>query len=241
MRAIFLADAHLSSPEDSNYRHLLAFLRDLKNNADTLFIMGDLMDFWIGFPSQPSRQYDPLIESLRELKQSGCNIVYFEGNHDFHLGPVFSDYLEAEIHTRPAIQTIQGKKLFLCHGDQINRADLRYRFLRLILRNRIAKALVNYFPPSIALYIRKRLQKSSRVDYQARAVRWNYRQIISDFAAHAQTLGCDGLVTGHFHLAFIEKMKDTSFTTLSLGDWMGQYTYGEMLSGKIYIRTYHPN
>ena len=199
------------------------------------------MDFWIGLPTQPFRQYDPLIETLRELKQSGCNLVYFEGNHDFHLGPVFSDYLEAEIHTKPAIQTVQGKRLFLCHGDQINRADHRYRFLRLILRNSLAKSLANYVPLGLTLYVRERLQKISRVDYQARAVRWNYRRIISDFATYAQTLGCDGLVTGHFHLAFIEKMTDTSFTTLSLGDWMEQYTYGEMLSGKMCLRTYHPD
>ncbi len=240
MRTIFLADAHLTSPEDTNYRLLLAFLRGLEGDAETLFIMGDLMDFWVGFPSQPFRQYDLLLDALRRLKRSGCRLVYFEGNHDFHLGPVFRERLGVEVHTGPYVHVVQGKRLFLCHGDQINRADHGYRLLRLILRNRITGALTGHFPPALAQRVRDRLQKSSRAGYRAKAVRWDYRRIIRDFARSVRELGCDGLVTGHFHLAFVEEMGGKPFTILSLGDWMDQYTYGELESGKLCLRTYHP-
>ena len=238
MRTIFIADAHLKEADDLNYRMLLRFLRDLEGNTEALYIMGDLFDFWLGFPSQPFRQFDPVLDALLALKRSGCRLVYFEGNHDFHLGPVFSERLGAEIHTGPAILALQGRRLFLCHGDQINLADRAYRLLRLILHNRLTAAAVAHFPTSLALAIKERLQQSSRAGYHAKKRRWNYRGILLAFARSLRGQGCDGLVAGHFHLALCEEADGSPFTILSLGDWMEQFTYGEMIDGKLSLRTY---
>ena len=238
MRTIFLADAHLASPSDQNYRLLLQFLHELEGSTETLFIMGDLFDFWLGFPSNPLRQFDDVLGALQSLVRSGCRLVYFEGNHDFHMGAIFRERLGAEVHTGPAIITVQGRRLFLCHGDQINSRDRGYRMLRLLLHNRLTAIAVNYVPPSIALYIRDRLQCASRAGYQAKLRRWNYRDIIRTFARSVWRLGCDGLVTGHFHLAFSEKLDDSPFAILSLGDWMEQFTYGEITKGILSLQTY---
>jgi UDP-2,3-diacylglucosamine hydrolase len=240
MRAIFLADAHLVSPSDNNYRQLLNFLQELEGNLDTLYIMGDLFDFWLGFPSHPFRQFDPVLEALERLVAHGCRLVYFEGNHDFHLGPIFSERLQAEIHSAPAIVTVQTKRLFLCHGDQINPHDHAYHLLRFLLRTGLVAKAVRYLPASWALRIKTRLQRHSQGSYHKKTARWDYRQIILGFAASEQCQGCDGLVTGHFHIAFQEKNNHDSFTVLSLGDWMGQLTYGEMLDGELRLKSYEP-
>lgn len=57
MRAIFIADAHLASPEALNFRLLLRFLGELEGKLDALYIVGDLFDFWLGFPSQIGRAH----------------------------------------------------------------------------------------------------------------------------------------------------------------------------------------
>ena len=238
MRTIFLADAHLTAPTEANYRLLLRFLHELEGTTETLFIMGDLFDFWLGFPSNPFRQYDEVLVALQSLVNSGCRLVYFEGNHDFHLGPIFRQRLGAEIHREPAIMTVQGRKLFLCHGDQIHRGDYGYRLLRLLLHNRVISAAIRYVPPSLPLRIRTYLQRNSRARYLVNNQRWNYREIIRTFARSVQEQGCDGLVTGHFHLAFCEEMAGSPCTILSLGDWMGQFTYGEMIAGRLRLQTY---
>ena len=238
MRTIFIADAHLLEPTDLNYRLLLRFLQEHKGNTETLFIMGDLFDFWLGFRSNPFRQYDQVLDALLELKNSGCRLVYFEGNHDFHLGNVFRERLGAEIHTGPHISTIQGKRIFLCHGDQINLQDKGYQTLRLILRNRLVSATVRHFPPSLALCIKKRLQHKSKAGYQIKSERWDYPEIIRSFADSLRKDGCEGMVTGHFHLAYCEKIAESQFTILSLGDWMDKYTYGEMVDGELLLQTY---
>jgi UDP-2,3-diacylglucosamine hydrolase len=241
MRTIFLADAHLKTPADRNYRLLLSFLDSLRGNTETLFIMGDLFDFWLGFPSRPFRQYDAVLEALHTLTREGCRIVYFEGNHDFHMGAPFSTSLGAEIHPGPTVRSLQGKRLFLCHGDQINRADRGYRLLRAALHNRLVAAAVEHFPPALALKVKEYLQRSSQSSYQTKSARWNYREIIRAYAESLQQQGCDGLITGHFHLAFREELEGSPFTILSLGDWMEQFTYGEMEAGELHLRTYHPS
>lgn len=238
MRSIFIADAHLVNPEEPNYRLLLKFLRELSGQVDELFILGDLFDFWLGFPDNPFRQHDPLIEALQSLGNGGCRLVYFEGNHDFHLGPVFTKLLSAEVHGGPAPLTVQGRRLFLCHGDQINSADRGYRLLRRLLHNPLTAGLVKIVPPTLALMVKDRLQRRSRASYQAKTMRWDYRQIIRDFAVSVQQRGCEGLVTGHFHLAFEERLPGSRFIILSLGDWMRHFTYGEMIDGDLALKTY---
>lgn len=238
MRAIFIADAHLMSPDDDNYRLMLRFLHGLEGKVDTLYIMGDLFDFWLGFPSHPLTHYNAVIDSMKRLVESGCRLVYFEGNHDFHLGPVFSQQLRAEIHSGPYIDSIQGRRLYLCHGDQINREDHNYRLLRFLLRTRAVSAGVRHFPPSWAEKIRVRLQKRSQAGYVIKKARWDYRRIILDFADTIRKLGCDGLITGHFHLALHEVIPGSSFTVLSLGDWIDQFTYAEMQDGEFRLLSY---
>ena len=238
MRAIFIADAHLVSPDDTNYRQLLSFLRTLEGELDTLYIVGDLFDFWLGFPSHPFIQYNSLLDALEQLVVRGCRLVYFEGNHDFHLGPIFSQRLQAEIHTGPAIECVQGKQLYICHGDQINKDDHLYLLLRFLLRTGIVAASIRHFPPSWAEKIREHLQRRSQAGYHAKTARWDYRQILLDFGRQLQHQGCDGLVAGHFHLALCENVSETSFTVLSLGDWMEQLTYGEMLDGELRLMSY---
>lgn len=238
MRAIFIADAHLVSPDDTNYRLLLRFLHELEGELDTLYILGDLFDFWLGFPMQPLTEYDAVIDALERLVVRGCRLIYFEGNHDFHLGAVFSQRLKAKIHTGPSAEYLQGKMLYVCHGDQINREDRFYRQLRFLLRTDLVAAGVRHFPPAWAQKIREYLQKRSQTGYDVKKARWDYRRIILDFAGSLQREGYDGLVTGHFHLALREDIQETSFAVLSLGDWMGQFTYGEMLDGELRLMTY---
>ena len=240
MRTIFIADAHLRSPVDANYRLLLRFLTELEGKLDALYIVGDLFDFWVGFPSHPFEQYDAILNALQRLVDNGCRLIYFEGNHDFHLGTVFSQRLKAEIHTGPVAVHIQGKRLYICHGDQVNREDRFYHLLRFLLRSWPVAVSIRHFPPVWAEKIRGRLQKRSQAGYGKKTARWDYRTILLGFAGELQHMGYDGLVTGHFHLALQEYVGETGFTVLSLGDWMEKFTYGEMHNGELLLKTYTP-
>lgn len=242
MRKVFIADAHLKQAGDENYRKLLDFLVGLRGDTETLFILGDLFEFWIGYRRVPFSHYLPVLEELRQLRLHGVNIVYFEGNHDFHMGPFFEETLAARVYPGPATIELDGKRVYLCHGDQINRRDYGYRLLRLMLHNPLTRLLTHVVPPAVASLIAERMSRQSRRNHGRRRVRWDYAAIMREFAAERFREGCDAVVTGHFHIPLLEDSKDGSGRQLlSLGDWITHFTYGEWENGALSLKTYNPN
>jgi UDP-2,3-diacylglucosamine hydrolase len=237
MRTVFIADAHLSESSDSNYARLLKFLDELRGTTETLCIMGDLFDFRIGLKSLEFPEHEPVLDALSALSSSGTRIIYLEGNHDFHLGAGFARRIGAELHRGPVVKNLHGLRLLLCHGDLINRADIGYRFLHLLIRNRLAGAVGCLLPAGLLTGIRKRLQHASRRSYRAKEARWDYCAIIRQYAESLASKGAvDGLVVGHFHIAYQEQVG--RLQVLSLGDWIGQFTYGLLEDKTFKLLTY---
>lgn len=239
MRKVFIADAHLKQAGDENYRKLLTFLAGLRGTTDTLFILGDMFEFWIGYRQVPFIHYLPVLEELRQLRAHGVSIVYFEGNHDFHMGPFFEETLAARVYPGPAIVELDGKRVYLCHGDQINRRDYGYRLLRLVLHNPLTRLLTHVVPPAVASLIAVRMGATSRQNHHQRRTRWDYVGIMREFAAERFREGCDAVITGHFHIPLLEQSADGSGgVLLSLGDWITHFSYGEWQDGKLSLKTY---
>jgi UDP-2,3-diacylglucosamine hydrolase len=239
MRKVFIADAHLKCETDENYRQLLNFLGELPGNTDTLFILGDLFEFWIGYPEVPFTHYLPVLEELRRLHEKKVSIIYLEGNHDFHMGPFFQDTLKARVFSGPATFDLDGKKVYLCHGDQVNRADYGYRLLRFLLHSRAARAIIPLVPPTLASFIAKRMGRASKKNHHARRSKWDYNAMIREFAALRFREGNDAVIIGHFHLPLFEQTANGSVRTLlSLGDWITHFTYGEWANGEFSLKQY---
>ena len=239
MRNIFIADAHLRSPDDHNYRMLLEFLATLRGSTDTLFILGDLFEFWIGHRSVPYRHYLPVLDALQDLQVNGTEIVYFEGNHDFHMGPFFEKTLQARIFRGPAVLELEGRKVYLCHGDEMNRRDRAYRLLRFVFHSRLTKMLALIVPPAFPSFIADRLGRKSKKSHKIKREKWDYPSIIRSFAAARFAAGCDVVITGHFHLPFHEHSSgNPRHLLVSLGDWITHFTYAEWSDGSISLKRF---
>mgnify|MGYP002350623889 FL=1 len=236
MRTIFLADAHLHHQDDANYRLLLRFIRSLQGTTDTLCILGDLFDFRVGLPALAFDEQEPLLNALQQLHAAGTRLIWLEGNHDFQLGEDLAKRLGAEIYPGPVQLELQGKQVFLCHGDLINKADWRYRLLYRTLRNPVTLQIGRLLPASAVQGLRSRLQRSSKGRYHKDRKRWDYSSMIRGYAASIRTQGAAALVLGHFHQPFIDHQQE--FTLVSLGDWISHYSYAELLDGSFRLLTY---
>lgn len=240
MRRVFIADAHLEKPDDINYRTLLRFLDGLKGNTNTLFIMGDLFEFWIGYKNIPFTHYLPVLTMLRQLAESGTRIIYFEGNHDFHMGPFFEEILKAKIHCNPTIFTIDDKNVYLCHGDQVISSDYGHRFLRFLLHGSLTRRLLPLVPYRITSIIAQLMSHRSRKNHAGRSRKWDYLEIMKNFADSRFRSGCDVVIAGHFHYPYIDRAKfdDREKVLLCLGDWKTHFSYGEWSEGRLELKTY---
>lgn len=241
MRAVFLADAHLRRPEDRNYRILQAFLAELEGRTDLLVILGDLFEFLIGYPVREFPHYLPLLDSLLRVQRAGTRIVYCEGNHDFHLGPYFTRTLGAELHPGPTVIDLEGIRIHLCHGDQINRGEHPARLLRALLHGPLVKALIPLVPAGVACAIAERLSRRSSSGRAKKKRRVDTRALlIRGYADHWFGEGCAAVITGHFHLPFVERSENGSRTLISLGEWITQFSYAEFLDGAFSLKQYSP-
>jgi len=236
MRKIFIADAHLRRPEDSNYRTLIRFLDTLPSDTDTLYLLGDLFEFWIGYPSPVYGHYLEFVDCLKAVRGRGVRIVYFEGNHDFHLDRFFKEHLQAEVYRKGAVLEIAGQRVYLCHGDQINREDYRYRAFRLAVHNPLVKALLPFFSQRLAAHTASVLSRRSSKQHVARSSRWDYRVILDGFARRRFAEGCDVVITGHYHLPMIKCDQGGLF--IALGDWISQYSYAQWLDGEFTLERF---
>jgi UDP-2,3-diacylglucosamine hydrolase len=222
MRAIFLADAHLRHPSDPNYRALLAFLMDQRGRTDLLVLLGDIFEFWVGKASV-TVEHAPLIDALEQLVQQGTKLVYVEGNHDFHLGPVFSRHLNCQVLPDGGCIELDSKKVYLAHGDLANPEDLTYRLLRKLLRSNPIRGLIRILPRSLLMAIADRSSAHSRKLAVKRQRRWPSQEILQPYAEALLSSGYQVVVTGHFHLPYHEKLGDGEH--IALGDWLTQYSY----------------
>jgi UDP-2,3-diacylglucosamine hydrolase len=239
MRRVFIADAHLQKPEDDNYRYLLRFLSELQGTTKSLFILGDLFEFWIGNSKKIYPHYYPVLHILQELSASGTEIFYFEGNHDFHLDRFFMENIQAKVYPNPTVLELDGKRAYICHGDQINSRDHGYRLLRFILHSRITKRLVPLIPAALAFRIAEHLSQRSKSKHGKRNSKWNYEELLKDFADEKFRDGCDAVISAHYHHPILfKKHNGRELSLMALGDWIYQYSYGEWIDGELSLRYY---
>lgn len=239
MKAIFIADAHLKNPADLNYRTMLRFLGEITDRTDTLVIAGDFFEFWLGDSADAFPHYKPVLDTLKTVTQKGVKLLFFEGNHDFHLRRYFRTTFNAEVFPEKAEIVMDGKRLFICHGDLINRKDYKYRVLRFIFRNPLTRLLAKILPASVPAFVASKLGNHSKKNHRSTAAKWDYQQLVRKFAAARFAEGFDIVVTAHYHRPLLEE--NAGKNLLALGDWITQFSYGELSDGELTLKTYQPD
>ncbi|MEJ2200061.1 MAG: UDP-2,3-diacylglucosamine diphosphatase [Desulfuromonadaceae bacterium] len=239
MRDIFLADAHLRHPQDANYRHLLTFLRSQRGELGTLYLLGDIFEFWIGYRHCVFAPYIPLLAQLRQLRQAGTRIVYVEGNHDFHLGPYFEQELQCRILPDGGPMELNGMRIHLSHGDLINDRDNGYLRLRRFLRSRFLLGLARLLPPDWAWQVAAWGSTLSRKKRPAKHDPASHRRLLENHARNHFQTGCHAVISAHYHLPLYQNMEEGK-VLIALGDWISQYSYAVFEDGRFSLKTFSP-
>ena len=236
MKDIFLADAHLRHPDDPPYRRLLAFLAEQRGQVRTLYLLGDIFDFWLGFRHTVYAAHVPLLAELRRLREAGTELVCVEGNHDFHLGPYFCEELGARVLADGGAVEIDGQQVYLAHGDLVNGNDRSYQRLRRLLRSPLIRGLAQVVHPDWTWGVYRWLEARSGVGKPAKIDRQLPLELLRRHAADHFAAGCQVVITGHFHIPHYETT--AAGTLLSLGGWLEQSAYAVGEDGRFTLMTY---
>jgi UDP-2,3-diacylglucosamine hydrolase len=97
----FASDFHLGYPDFETSlvreRKIVAWLDSIKTDAQVIFLVGDIFDFWFEYKNVVPKGYVRLLGKLAELTDSGIEIIIFPGNHDIWMFDYFTKELGIKV------------------------------------------------------------------------------------------------------------------------------------------------
>jgi len=133
--SLLVSDVHLCDERPAQVERFIALLEGPARTADSLFILGDLFEYWVGDDDCASPLADRILGALKSLSDSGCNSYFLCGNRDFLIGPHFAKLAGLQCLEDPCIVDIQGIPTILMHGDLLCSDDTAYLAFREQVRN----------------------------------------------------------------------------------------------------------
>jgi UDP-2,3-diacylglucosamine hydrolase len=202
-RILLLGDAHLRNG-DQEVEAFLRFLDSLPSDTSALYLLGDLFDLWIGAPPFLAPIHRRVAESLDKLRRKGIRLAYVEGNRDYHLRKLFLGHPFDELEEEGMDVGFGPRRIFLAHGDLVNRADRPYRLWRRLAKGPSLLGLFRMLPSGGAIRAAEWLE--------GRIARTNARHRIEfpeeecrRYSLDLRERGYDTLVLGHFHQELVRE------------------------------------
>jgi UDP-2,3-diacylglucosamine hydrolase len=130
---LFISDLHLSPSRPKVTDAFLTFLKTTAKNAETLYILGDFFDAWVG-DDDDTKIYKVITAAL--LDYSSRHKIYFmHGNRDFLIGNIFAEQTGIILLDDPYTIDLNGTPTLLMHGDSLCTRDKEYMAFRDMVRN----------------------------------------------------------------------------------------------------------
>lgn len=132
--SLFISDLHLCESRPEILDAFTSFLETTAAQADALYILGDLFDYWAGDDVIATGAHAKSIQALKKLSQQDVNVYLIHGNRDFLLGDVFTQATSVYILKDPSLISLYGNPILLSHGDALCTDDLAYQAFRAEVR-----------------------------------------------------------------------------------------------------------
>lgn len=216
--AWFISDLHLWAGRRQTIAAFYAMLVRAPEEADALFILGDLFEFWIGDDDLDNPAVAPIVAALRAATQRGLRLWLLRGNRDVLIGRRFAQAAGATlIESDEARVEIGETAAIILHGDTLCTDDVSYQRYRRFATNRTVQRLLLSMPRGLRARLIQGLRTRSEARHQHRP------NLIVDVNSVAvdQAYGRHGLGTmihGHTHRA-ARHQDDAGRTRWVLPDW----------------------
>lgn len=134
MAKLFISDLHLEDRRPQMTEVLLRLLSGPARDAEALYILGDLFEYWIGDDAvSPTAQ--AVAKATRALSDSGVPCYFQHGNRDFLLGADYAGQAGFELLPETVVLDLYGTPTLLLHGDTLCTDDVEYQAFRAQVRN----------------------------------------------------------------------------------------------------------
>jgi UDP-2,3-diacylglucosamine hydrolase len=227
MASLFIADLHLDPVRPqitALFENYLA--SDEVRLADALYILGDLVEAWIG-DDDDAELPQRIAAATRAVRDAGVPVYFMVGNRDFLLGKRFAGRAGLTLLDDGTVHDIHGRPTLLMHGDVLCTDDVAYQAVRQQVRNPEWQKQILSMP----LEARRAFAVKAREDSKAHT--GSTMESIMDVNAGAVAAAMRGagvrrLIHGHTHRPAVHRFEldGKPAERIVLGDW---YEHGSVL------------
>lgn len=206
MNVWFFSDLHLA--RGPFYQEFVLFLSTQVRPKDRIVFAGDIFDLFVGGSDYFKDEYREFFQVVQKLDSQMVRIDYLFGNHDFHLESAFSGS-SVQFHSDSLVVEVLGasgpRRIWVEHGDLVDRRDWKYLNLRKIFRSSWMKWLVPRLPLAVILFLAQALGRKHDQQVSELPESWNESQrerLRGLYRSHAQSIrsqGFDWVIMGHCH------------------------------------------
>lgn len=198
MATLFISDLHLCRSRPAINRIFLDFVGGRAREAEALYILGDLFEYWAGDDDRDDELNTRVSEALRALAATGVRVFVMHGNRDFLLGQDFAARSGLELIADPTLLNLYGVRTLLMHGDTLCTDDVEYQRFRARVRD------AKFQREFLARPLEQRRQQIEDLREQSEATKKTKADSIMDVTPAAvesvlRQYGCPRLIHGHTH------------------------------------------
>lgn len=133
--ALFISDLHLAEDRPLTTSAFLGFLDGPAREARSLFILGDLFEYWAGDDDTGAPFNLQICNALRALSATGTTIWFMTGNRDLLAGEGFARAAGLNLLPDPSLIQLGDYRILLSHGDALCTDDVAYQTYRSQVRD----------------------------------------------------------------------------------------------------------
>ncbi len=207
-------------------QHIISWLDFIKRDAAELYLVGDIFDFWFEYSTVVPKGYIRFLGKLAELADLGIKITLFKGNHDMWMFGYLKEELNAEIISNEKVINLNGKSIYIHHGDGLGPGDAKYKFLKKVFRSPLCQWLFARLHPNLGIGIAQRWSKHSRISNNAeeKFLGEENEWLVVYAKEILEQQHYDYFIFGHRHLPYDIQLKNSS-RIINLGEWINYHTY----------------
>ncbi|MBC3906406.1 UDP-2,3-diacylglucosamine diphosphatase [Undibacterium umbellatum] len=214
--ALFVSDTHLNTTLPLTTAAFLSFLDKQATQAKSLYLLGDLFEYWVGDDNINDSYNLPIVQALRKVRDHGVQLYWIAGNRDFLIGADFSAATGAILLNDPSVIDLAGKKIVLSHGDAQCTDDHAYMKFRAQVRQAEWQTTFLAMPLEQRKKIIEGLRTESKMEQKQKSVAIMDVNADAIAALFLQT-GSSTMIHGHTHRPAIHT--NNGQTRHVLPDW----------------------
>ncbi len=227
----FASDIHLGAGGRESARRVerrfVEWLDSVGEDAETIYLLGDIFDFWYEYRRVVPKGFVRTLAKLSELTSRGVRVVFLTGNHDMWVRDYLAEECGVEIYTKPIFEEIAGRRLFLAHGDNMKiDGQPMLKAMNRLFRSKVVRALFSWLlHPDLALKFGHWWSGKSRKSHGETPKDVNHALVeyVGELTTRERV---DVVVFGHTHNAEMHECNGAK--VLFLGEWEQKPVYAAM-------------